>query len=242
MPTWQDKHKKHSARQMKNTANNLQPWQNQKNQFNLLTVPIRVHTGLGDGVDRYASLSPTLVRQIKELQDHKWAFEWNAPGKGSITYFDKDNKQNKILINIQYNPQNDPDPSYAIQKEKYVTSILAHEVGHAQHEIQYDTSSMEACIASAMKGPGSEAEAVYNSVIVRKEILKNSNNIVDIFNNGNDSLEEMNNFQKIMEQNNRSDAINQIGDLYSMHQVSSKPFPTYTKYYGDYCANIVKKH
>lgn len=205
-------------------------------------MPIRVHTGLGDGVDRYASLSPTLIRQIKELQDRNWTFGWNPLGKGSVTYFNYKGGKNEILINIKNNPQNDPDPSYAIQKEKYVTSILAHEVGHAQHDIQYDTSSMEACIASAMKGPGSEAEAVYNSVIVRKEILKNSNNQVDIFNNGNDYLEEMNLFQKIMEENNRADAINQIGDLYSMHQVSPEPRPTYRKYYGDHCANIVKKH
>lgn len=240
MPTWQDKYKKNSARHAKHAPSNLQPWQNQ--QFNILTVPIRVHTGLGDGVDRYASLSPTLVRQIQELQNHNWSFGWNPPGEGSATYFDSKGEKNKILINIKYNPQNDPDISYAIQKEKYVTSILAHEVGHAQSDIQYDTSSIDACIASAMKGPGSEAEAVYNSVIARKEILKNSNNQIDIFNNGNDTLEEMNLFQKIMEEHKRADAINQIGDLYSTHLTSSEPRQMYKEYYGDHCKTIVKKH
>lgn len=88
--------------------------------------PIRVITGLGTDIDRYASQSPTLVKQISKLKRKDWKIVWGVAGGGTTTQH-KDNYR-KILPMIIIDSHFKTNQSQDIA---YVTSSLAHEVGHA---------------------------------------------------------------------------------------------------------------
>lgn len=200
--------------------------------------PIQVQTGLGDNIDQYIALSPTLTKQIQELKKRHWKFIWRTdPGSGALP---NEDGSGQIMINKQYDPGNDTDLN-ALMKIKYVVSTLAHEVGHALSPTQYDRSSLKACVQSALYSPGSEADASYNNVIVRQEILMNTNQRVDFVNNGIDQKDLLNRFQKIVINNNKPDAIKQMGDIYKTVHPSVQNNQTYEEYYTDYCKKIVKK-
>lgn len=87
-------------------------------------LKIIVTTGLGSDVDRYASQSPTLVKQITQLKGKKWKIIWGSAGKGSQKILEDEERNivKLILIDSQFNTKKPKDIAY-------VTSTVAHEVG-----------------------------------------------------------------------------------------------------------------
>lgn len=73
-------------------------------------------------------------------------------------------QDNRIIIDSHFKTNQSQDIAY-------VTSSLAHEVGHAYFHKVPNLSSIDACIKSLMFGGGSEADAIINQLTVRQEIL-----------------------------------------------------------------------
>ncbi|CAI3940518.1 Uncharacterized conserved protein VgrG [Commensalibacter communis] len=204
-------------------------------------LPVKVETGLGESIDKYVSLSPTLARQIQELKDRGWTFRWGEPGKGSATKWKKNDEPGYIYFDGQFNPGNYTDNSAKLLIQ-YVVSTVAHEVAHALNAIQYDLSSKEACIRSALSGPGSEASAAYNNILIRQETLINTRNKEDLVNNRKDDLNQMNRFEKIIKDNNKQGALYKIGDIFAPLKpsvIDVNDHRNYRQYYGDYCDDLI---
>lgn len=196
-------------------------------------LPIKITTGLGSDVDRYASLSPTLIRQVLQLKKDNWKIVWGASAKGSETRRKKLFGQNIIIIDSQFNT----GKSYDIA---YVTSALAHEAGHASNpKKDPDTSSFAACMDSFMLSKGGEADAIINQLTVHAEILNAS--CIDIFAEGREADYMKKDFVDLYNQgikiNNMQEARLQMAQKY-LKQKTSNSNQTYEEYYGDYC----KKH
>ncbi|EHD13992.1 hypothetical protein CIN_13510 [Commensalibacter intestini A911] len=198
---------------------------------------IRVITGLGTDIDRYASQSPTLVKQISKLKRKDWKIVWGADGGGTTTQFEYyDVQDNRIIIDSHFKTNQSQDIAY-------VTSSLAHEVGHAFFHKVPDLSSIDACIKSLMFGGGSEADAIINQLTVRKEILNAV--CIDIFEEYNEYAWMKKDFVDIynlgVNMKDMKTAKDTIAKRYSK-QYTSNTKQTYEDYYCDYCKrNICKQ-
>lgn len=209
-------------------------------------LPVKVETGLGENIDKYVSLSPTLTRQIQELRKRHWEFRWGDSDRGSGTVWLENHLPGYIFFDGANNPGTHTDFSAKFLIMSTV-STLAHEVAHALDDIQYDTSSHEACVRSALSGPGSEASATYNNILIRQEILMNTKNMYrqeDIVDNRKDDLKKMNEYQQIIHDNNKQEALYKIGDMYRTLRPSVQKNQTYEEYYGEHCDKLIaaKKH
>jgi Flp pilus assembly pilin Flp len=75
-------------------------------------------TGLGEKVDTIVGKSPSLVRDVEELQAAGWQFEYGKPGAGSVTL----RRSSKVVV--------DPGPG---RTPESIARTFAHEVGHAEY-------------------------------------------------------------------------------------------------------------
>lgn len=74
-------------------------------------------TGLGKGVDGVAAKSPTLQKDLADLQKDGWNIEYGPKGGGSSA-----NRATKTIV-LDGNLQSNPNAA---------TQVLSHEVGHAK--------------------------------------------------------------------------------------------------------------
>ena len=181
----------------------------------------KLKTGLGDDVDKIASLSPTLTSKIEQLQKDGWTIKYRTDGKPG-SECDKTNKV--ILI----------DPAEK-GKPAAVTQTLAHEAGHATYTpdpyvppagltkdqyVQKNTNSQ-------LKDEG---EATITNVEVRNEIKKNGGPDIGVA--GAQSAD----YQKMVDENkgSRDDLRQKIGDKFADGETTSTTGQKYRDYYGDF--------
>ncbi|CAI3953404.1 unnamed protein product [Commensalibacter communis] len=199
-------------------------------------LKIIVTTGLGSDVDRYASQSPTLVKQITKLKHKDWKIVWGSAGGGTTTQYQfKDVQDDRITIDSQFKTSRPQDIAY-------VTSSLAHEVAHAFFYKIPNLSSFDKCRESLMVGGGSEADALLNQIKVRQEILQAV--CIDIFEEGNEYPWMKKDFVDIYNQglrmNDMKTAKRTIAQLYSKQRTSNTK-QTYEEYYDENCKQRVKE-
>ncbi|GGA15074.1 hypothetical protein [Dyella caseinilytica] len=170
-------------------------------------------TGLGSEVDAIAAKSPTLQGQLKHLKEQKWGFVYGEAPPSNTNYPQK-------IIEISPDLQNRPEA---------VVQQLSHEVGHAMHPTQWNTSSRAAYIDSALDGEG---WATLNNVTVEHEIFFASGPDIGIA-SANPSL-LVPQYQAIYQQyvlsGDANTAVNAIGKLYGQHEITGGV--PYTDYYG----------
>lgn len=203
-------------------------------------LPVKVQTGLGDNIDKYVALSPTLTRQIQEIQKRNWTIIWSNKA-GNKTLWDLQKNSGNIFINESLSHGINGYSLDEQYKMKYLISIIAHEVGHAFNYTPPDPSSYKACMQSLISGPGSEGNAAYNSVIIRQEILMNTHNKIDIFLNSGELREKMVSYIQIVENNSPKDAMNKLGITFLPEHQSLEGGKTYEEAYGDVCKQFDKK-
>ncbi len=124
--------------------------------------------GLGEQVDRVIGLSPTLQRDLIELQKESWKISFGETGKGSIT--DRSGPHPAILLDGRWEGN-----------DKETIRALVHEVGHAKYQYRADYSSREAYIDAALCD---EAAAMVKNIQIRREILESTHGKMDIGLNG----------------------------------------------------------
>lgn len=179
-----------------------------------VTLPFT--TGLGSEVDALAAQSPTLQAQLKRLDDKDWTFRYGkAPPSATYAY--------TTPPHIEITPDLQNRPSTVVQQ-------LAHEVGHALHPAQWDTSSRAAYIDSALRGEG---WATLNNVAVEREILAAGGPDIGVA-SANPSL-LVPQYQAIYQQytlsGDANGAVNAIGQIYGQHEITGGGVP-YADYYG----------
>ncbi|MFP5482245.1 MAG: PAAR domain-containing protein, partial [Gammaproteobacteria bacterium] len=84
---------------------------------------------LGQSIDTLIGKSPTLVNNLNTLQSQGWKVDYGAAGGGS--YANRREKTITLDGNLRGNANQ-------------ATQVLAHEVGHALHPYQLETSSRQA--------------------------------------------------------------------------------------------------
>lgn len=112
-----------------------------------------VVTGLGDDVDKLVAMSPSLQKDLQQLDKEKWTIEYGPVGGGSTV--DRDKK----IISIDGAEKGCPAAA---------TQSLAHEVGHATYPNMPDYSSKSAYVDGALADEGA---ATMNNIKVQREIL-----------------------------------------------------------------------
>lgn len=173
-------------------------------------------TGLGSEVDAIATKSPTLQGQLKQLDDKGWTFGYGEAPPSKTIYGPKQ-------PHIEISPDLQNRPGVVVQQ-------LSHEVGHALHPTQWDSSSRAAYIDSALRGEG---WATLNNVAVERDILAGGGPDIGIA-SANPSLLGPQ-YQAIYQQytlsGDANTAVNAIGRLYGQHEITGGGVP-YADYYG----------
>ncbi|OOS07819.1 hypothetical protein B0189_02070, partial [Moraxella cuniculi] len=172
-----------------------------------------ITTGLGADVDKLASQSPSLVKEVNDLKSKGWSFQYGQSGKGS--WADENPKSKKIVIDGQY-----------ASNPKQVVQTLSHEVGHAKYTVAPDTSSRANYISSYLKDEGA---ATAMNIKVRDEILSNAN--INIGVAGRYASQYVNIFNQNGGDNHQTyEAISKIFGT----EITSATGQTYNDYYGGY--------
>jgi hypothetical protein len=172
-------------------------------------------TGLGSEVDAIAAKSPTLQAQLKQLDDRDWTFGYGK-GPPSQTIYEKP-------AHIEISPDLRSRPKVVVQQ-------LSHEIGHALHPNQWDTSSRAAYIDSALRGEG---WATLNNISVQHEILAAGGPDIGVASASPYVLVPQ--YQAIYQQytisGDANTAVNAIGQIYGQHEITGGGIP-YADYYG----------
>lgn len=174
-------------------------------------------TGLGSEVDAIAARSPTLQAQLKQLDDKGWTFLYGTEAPSKTMY---DPRRPHIAIS----PDLQSRPAMVVQQ-------LVHEVGHALHPTQWDTSSRAAYVDSALRGEG---WATLANVTAQQEILAAGGPDIGIA-----SARPMRmgpQYQAIYQQyvvdGDANKAVGAIGQLYGQNEITGHGIP-YADYYGN---------
>lgn len=234
------RHKRQLSRTHNLVASRKQPPKEETDEDFFRQFPIQVQTGLGESIDKYVALSPTLTRQIQEIKKRRWEIVWSN-NAGNYTLWNPKTNTGQISMDASMNHGISDDSTDAKYQLKYIISVLAHEVGHAFNLIPPDTSSYEACMESLISGPGSEGNAAYNSVIVRQEIMMNTHNKIDTFLNSGEGRGKMLSFVEIVANNSKKDAMHKLGVTYLPERQSIGAGGTYEEEYGKLCKPFGKK-
>ncbi|WAC20670.1 hypothetical protein OVA24_04660 [Luteolibacter sp. SL250] len=178
-------------------------------------------TALGAGVNELVEKSPTLVANLKALEEDGWVIRYGEPGKGS--FCDKTKKEIVIDPNEKDNPAS-------------ITQTLAHESGHALYSAdpyvphtglskdEYVRKNVEAALKD-------EGEATLMNAKVRDEIMGNGGTDIGIAGAKSDEYEKA--YQEYKEHGDREKARKDIGAIFAKgERPSTDPTKTYEEYYG----------
>lgn len=188
-----------------------------------------VSTGLGDAVDALAAKSPTMQRQLTELQANRWHVGWQVPGKASVT----DREEHALLIGDAYR-----------QRPEWAVSQLSHELGHAMHVPAYDFSSKAAFLRTEQLDEG---YATLNNITVQREIAANGGPMIPL----SVSRENVGTYNRVYDETAASSdthaAAAAIGAVYGDGERSINPatgaVDTYNQIFGGfYDANYGQGH
>ena len=173
-----------------------------------------VKTGLGPDVDKLASQSPSLQKDLQTLKDDGWMVDYGAAGSGSSA----NRKDKKISLdgNLKGNPSE-------------ATQVLAHEVGHATYPYKQDYSSKAAYVNGTLADEGA---ATLNNIKVQREIIANGGPNIGIAGNSANHA----NYNKIYDQyladKNTPAARSAIGSVFGAGETTSTTGQPYADYYG----------
>lgn len=109
-------------------------------------------TGLGKGVDGVAAKSPTLQKDLADLQKDGWNIEYGPKGGGSSA-----NRATKTIV-LDGNLQSNPNAA---------TQVLSQEVGHAKYPYTADMSSKASYVTGTLADEGA---ATMKNIQVQREI------------------------------------------------------------------------
>jgi type VI secretion system secreted protein VgrG len=158
--------------------------------------------------------SPTLSKQLEQLQKDGWKIEYGDSGKGSFA--NKGSK--KITI----------DPNNAASPEN-LTQTVSHEVGHALYTGKPDTSSKKAYVDSQLADEGA---ATLNNVKVRREILKNGGKDIGIAGTKGKEYDAV--YDDYLKDGDEGKARDKIGQIFGDGEKTSNTGQTYNDYYGSF--------
>jgi hypothetical protein len=163
--------------------------------------------------------SPTLQKQLKDLQNKGWKIEYNESGKGS--YLDKKNK--KIVVD-------------KTGGSSAITRTLSHEKGHALYKadpyVPPTGLAKEEYVGKNVKRHlKDEGEATLSNIEIRDEILSNGGPDIGISGTKKSQYEKI--YEEYKETGNRDKAREKIGDVFADgERPSTNPSLTYREYYG----------
>jgi len=178
--------------------------------------PKPVRTGLEESVDKLAAKSPSLQKDIKQLQADGWKIDYGTAGKGSFA--DRNSIPPKITI----------DSALQGQTEQ-ATQTLAHEVGHALHPYKDDLSSKAAFLKGTL---GDEGAATLNNIKVQREIIKNSGPDIGIAGNPANHAAYTKAYDQMLKDGNAAAARDAIGTVFGSGEQTSTTLQSYADYYG----------
>jgi type VI secretion system secreted protein VgrG len=173
-----------------------------------------VKTGLGAEVDKLAAKSPTLQKDIKDIQDKNWEITYGIAGKGS--YANRDVYPPVIVIDEKF--KNNPD---------LAVLILSHEVGHAEYSFQADYSSKEVYVNTCLADEGA---AVMEEIKVEREI--NSGGRIRITALGDNAVKYNQIYDDYLGSGDAAVARNKIGAIFRDDEITSTTHEPYGVYYG----------
>jgi type VI secretion system secreted protein VgrG len=191
--------------------------------------PAAVDTGLGADVNALAAKSPTLQKDLAELEAKGWEVEWGGAGTVGSTA-NRTSKPPKIVLD----PALKSDP-------KTATQVLAHEVGHAKYPYKADYSSKTAYVDGTLKDEGA---ATIKNIQVQREIISNTGGKTDIGIAGNSANHKEYNaaYDQYLKDGNADAARSRIAKQFETGETTSTDGKTYGDYYGDwYDTNFPKK-
>ncbi|WP_051711121.1 hypothetical protein [Andreprevotia chitinilytica] len=171
-------------------------------------------SGLGRSVDEIVAKSPTLQRQMAELQAQDWRIDFHA-GPGSVT----DTVNQRILIQRSLQPDS-----------RAVAQVLAHELGHASYPAHIDRTSTESCMQSYLDNEGL---ATLNNLRARREILRNDGPDIGIA--GSQTARYEAEFDEYERSGDMNQAARQIGRIFANGEQTSNSGALYGDYYRAVC-------
>ncbi|RZS38533.1 putative Zn-binding protein involved in type VI secretion [Limnobacter thiooxidans] len=169
---------------------------------------------LGQSVDALVAMSPTLNSNLKTLQSQGWTVDYGLAGQGSYA----DRRTKTITLDIQLKT----DPNQA-------TQILAHEVGHALHPYQLNTSSRQAYLNGALDDEGA---ATLKNIQVQREIIAAGGPDIGIAGNPKNHASYIQAYNQYLKDGNAEVAIRKIGSQFGNGEFTSTTGQNYADYYG----------
>jgi type VI secretion system secreted protein VgrG len=175
-----------------------------------------VTTGLGADVDALAAKSPSLQKDLAQLQKDGWKIEYGPPGGGSTA-----NRGTKTIL-IDGNEKGNPTA---------VTQSLAHEVGHATYPYKPDVSSKDAYVKGALADEGA---ATLNNIKVQREILANGGPDIGIAGNPANQAGYNAAYDQYLKDGDAKKARDAMGATFGTGEITSNTHQPYADYYGDW--------
>ncbi len=173
-----------------------------------------VKTGLGNDVDALAAKSPTLQKQLEELQKDGWKIVYGKPGGGSFA--DRSTKT------ITLDPNGKGDTAGTVQ-------TLAHEAGHAKYPYVPDESSRDKYVKGALADEGA---ATLNNIKVQREINDAGGPDIGIAGNTANHKAYNDAFDQFKKDGDEAKARDTIGGIFGKGEKTSNTNQPYEEYYG----------
>ncbi|MEH6997326.1 MAG: PAAR domain-containing protein [Limnobacter sp.] len=169
---------------------------------------------LGQSIDTLIGKSPTLVNNLNTLQSQGWKVDYGAAGGGSYA-----NRREKT-ITLDSNLRGDANQA---------TQVLAHEVGHALHPYQLDTSSRQAYLNGTLDDEGA---ATMKNIQVQREIIQAGGPDIGIAGNPKNHASYIRAYNQYLKDGNAQNAYRKIGSQFGANEITSTTGQNYADYYG----------
>jgi len=183
------------------------------------TVGSTGRTSLSPEVFALAAKSPSLAKDLQQLEKDGWSIQYGTPGAGSSA-----DKSNKVIV---------IDPSLKTTAEQ--VQVLAHEVGHALYPGKPDYSSKEAYITSMLADEG--AAAFYN-LKVQREIKANGGGDIGVSGNAANQPRYNAIYERYLQDGNLEAAHKAMGDIFRYGERASVSGENYNDYFGKWYDNV----
>ena len=171
-------------------------------------------TGLGKGVDGVAAKSPTLQKDLADLQKDGWNIEYGPKGGGSSA-----NRATKTIV-LDGNLQSNPNAA---------TQVLSHEVGHAKYPYTADMSSKASYVNGTLADEGA---ATMKNIQVQREITAAGGPDIGIAGNSANHASYNNAYNQYLKDGNAAAARQSIGTTFGKGEITSTTGQPYADYYG----------
>lgn len=173
-----------------------------------------VVTGLRDDVDKLVAKSPSLQKDLQQLDKEKWTIEYGPVGGGSTV------NRDKKIISIDGAEKGCPAAA---------TQSLAHEVGHATYPNMPDYSSKSAYVDGALADEGA---ATMNNIKVQREILSKGGPDIQIAGNSTNHATYNSAYDRFLKDGDAAAARKTIGEKFGLGGMTSNTGQNYADYYG----------